>query len=255
MADARILTVVVSSPNDVKLERKAISKVIEEVDQEIAAERNLVLRGVLWEKDAHPGLDVDGAQGLLDKILQIKKCDIYIGILWNRFGTPTKDAKSGTEHEFRVAYETWKEKGRPEIMFYFCKRSFNPQTPDELAQRQQVLQFEEGFPGEGLSWKFKSITELKALVRKHLITFIQRNFPPKGQREQEEEQNLTTGRTVEELFDEYSNLLFNKVGRLYIFDEKEPREINRVFVEFNIMDRYHRPAINPGTVDTESKGR
>ena len=44
-------------------------------------------------------------------ILKIEDCDILICIFWKRLGTPTKkDGKTGTEHEFHLAYEAFKKK-------------------------------------------------------------------------------------------------------------------------------------------------
>jgi len=31
--------------------------------------------------------------------MQIADSDVVVGIFWKRFGTPTRDAQSGTEHE------------------------------------------------------------------------------------------------------------------------------------------------------------
>jgi hypothetical protein len=56
-----------------------------------------------WETDSRPGLHLDGPQGLVDERMQIDEADIVIGIFWKRFGTPTGDADSGTEHELRRA--------------------------------------------------------------------------------------------------------------------------------------------------------
>ena len=38
---------------------------------------------------------------------QIGKYDIFLGVMWRRFGTPTGVAESGTEEEFRRALELW----------------------------------------------------------------------------------------------------------------------------------------------------
>jgi hypothetical protein len=105
----------------VREEREALDKVIERVNSNVAAYLGLTLRTVRWETESYPGFHLDGPQGLIDKILKIEDSDILIGIFWKRFGTPTKDGKSGTEHEFYKAYEAWKKNGKPHIMMYFSK--------------------------------------------------------------------------------------------------------------------------------------
>ena len=101
-------------------------KVIEELNAGIAADRDLCLELSRWETDAYPGFHAEGPQGILDPILKIEDCDVLLGIFWKRFGTPTKDALSGTEYEIRTAIESFKKRGRPQIMIYFKETEFFP---------------------------------------------------------------------------------------------------------------------------------
>lgn len=94
----------VASPSDVQAERDALPAIVEELNRSIAADRGLRLELSRWE-NAYPGFHSEGPQGLIDPILHIEDCDLLIGIFWKRFGTQVKDAKSGTEHEFKLAYE------------------------------------------------------------------------------------------------------------------------------------------------------
>ena len=94
-----------------------------------------------WETDARPGLHLEGPQGLIDERMQISDADLVVGIFWKCFGTPNGDASSGTEHELRRAWEAWRERGRPDVMVYFCRRKGAPATSDEAEQWQRVLRF------------------------------------------------------------------------------------------------------------------
>jgi hypothetical protein len=163
----KLLRVVVASPSDVQAERNALPAVVEELNRSIAAERNLRLEITRWEQDAYAGFHIDGPQGLIDAILRIADCDIFIGIFWKRFGTPTKDAKSGTEHEFRRAYEAWQQKGRPQIMMYFNQRPYTPKSREETDQWGQVLDFQKNFPNEGLWWPYKGRARFAELSGTH----------------------------------------------------------------------------------------
>ena len=139
MHQADILRIVVASPGDVQAERDALRTVLEELDQGIALEHGLRLELARWETDAYPGFHPEGPQGLIDAILCIEDCDILIGIFWKRFGTPVQDANSGTEHEFRRAYDAWKQTRRPHIMVYFNQRAYTPKTREETDQWGQAL--------------------------------------------------------------------------------------------------------------------
>jgi len=94
------IKIVIASPNDVREEREALASIIERVNSNTAERLGLILRLGRWETDTYPGFHVDGPQGLVDSILKIEDCDILIGIFWKRFGTPTPDGKTGTEHGF-----------------------------------------------------------------------------------------------------------------------------------------------------------
>lgn len=177
----QVLRVVVASPSDVQAERKALSAVRDELNKGIAKERQVQIELFLWETDTHPGFHPDGPQGHIDGILPIQDCDVFLGVFWKRFGTPTKDARSGTEHEFRLAYKAWQKNRRPQIMVYFNQQAATPKTPEEAIQWSQVLQFQQDFPKEGLWWPYKTKAQFTKLVRDHLTQFLrqQHSLPSK----------------------------------------------------------------------------
>ena len=168
----RLLRIVVASPGDVQAERDVIPSVIDEINRNVAADRGLHLVLTRWETDAHPGFDSKGPQGLIDSILNITDCDLLIGIFWKRFGTSTTDGKTGTEHEFSLAHEAWKDKGVPQIFVYFSQRSYTPKSPAEAEQWKQVLEFKDRFPKEGLWWPYKGKPQFEKQVRNHLTNYI-----------------------------------------------------------------------------------
>jgi HEAT repeat protein len=175
MKQKTVIRLVVASPGDVRPERDLLAdSVIPELNQGIADDRNVVLELVRWETDAYPGFHLDGPQALIDDILQIQNCDILIGIFWKRFGTPTQDGTTGTEHEFLTAYKAWHEKGQPQIMMYFNQKPYTPQSSKEIQQSQKVLEFRENLPKEGLYWKYEDEAEFESLIRQHLSRVIKR---------------------------------------------------------------------------------
>ena len=177
MKQKRILRVVVASPGDVQAERDTLPAVIDELNRGIAAERNLLLELLRWETDAYPGFHPDGPQGLIDPVLKIKDCDILIGIFWRRFGPPTKDAQSGTEHEILSACAAWQKNRRPWIMVYFNQRRRTKKSKVEAAQWNQVLNFKRRFPKEGMWWEYTGEAQFEGLVRRHLTQYILRQHP------------------------------------------------------------------------------
>lgn len=74
---------------------------------------------------------------------QVGEYDIFVGIMWKRFGTPTGKADSGTEEEFHIAYRPWQENESVRILFYFCQSPFMPRRQSEMEQMGKVLAFKE----------------------------------------------------------------------------------------------------------------
>jgi len=170
-AQPRIFRIVVASPGDVNPERDVIASVIDEL-RGIAADRGLYLDLSRWETDAHPGFHPEGPQGMIDPILKITDCDLLIGIFWKRFGTPTADGKTGTEHEFNMAYEAWQKNRTPQIFVYFNQKPHTPKSKAETDQWGKVIEFKDKFPKEGLWWPYKGKADFEKLVRKHLMNYI-----------------------------------------------------------------------------------
>ncbi len=168
----RQFRIVLASPGDVASERDAVSRVVQELNRTVAPHVDHELRLSRWETDVAPGASPDGPQGLVDQRLQIGDADVLIGVFWRRFGTPTRDAGSGTEHEFRLAYESWKKTGRPRLMIYFSGKPYAPQIPEDVAQWSKVLDFKVNFPKEGLYWDYKSVSQFEALARVHLTQVV-----------------------------------------------------------------------------------
>ena len=173
----QILRIVVASPGDVQAERDAIEVVAAELNRTIADDRGLLFEISRWETDAYPGFHLQGPQALIDSVLRIEDCDLLIGIFWKRFGTPVLDAQSGTEHEFRTAYEAWKRNKHPQIMVYFNEKAYTPKSKAETDQWGQVLEFKREFPKEGLWWSYKGVSQFEKIVRNHLIQFIRQQKP------------------------------------------------------------------------------
>ncbi|MGA2008927.1 MAG: FxSxx-COOH system tetratricopeptide repeat protein [Solirubrobacteraceae bacterium] len=172
--NVELIRVVVLSPGDVAEERATVAVVVDELNRRVARSHGCLLSLWRWETDARAGLHIAGPQGLIDERMEIGESDIAIGIFWWRFGTPTGDARSGTEHELRRAWEAWRENHRPDVMVYFCEREGFPASKAEAEQLMQVMAFREELPREQLWWSYTTPVEFERLVRGHLEDVIVR---------------------------------------------------------------------------------
>ncbi len=164
----RKLRVFVASPRDVVEERRRLSPVIDELNRSVAKDKGLVLELIRWETHATP--DMGRSQEIISR--QISRYDIFIGIMWKRFGTHTGLTESGTQEEFNLAYRYWKKTGRPRIMFYFNQAPYTLRSIEEVEQVQKVLDFRKQLEQHGLIWEYNGADDLERTVREHLTSVI-----------------------------------------------------------------------------------
>jgi hypothetical protein len=172
----------VSSPGDVQRERSQLDKVVRELNNTLSAlvpERSLVLELWRWETDALREYG-DGPQEVITRQAPIAEFDIFIGIMWRRFGTPTMHGGSGTEEEFLAARETWRANRRPrEILFYFCQAPARPpKTEEDGQQLARVAEFREELGREGLIGEYSTHAGFADQVRPDLVRVISKILNP-----------------------------------------------------------------------------
>jgi hypothetical protein len=141
--------VFLASPGDVAAERQYVRKFFDEYNRHTAHIWNVEFKVVDWENYATIG--VGRPQELitgqtLEKYRQ--SLALVVGIMGQRFGSPTGKAESGTEEEFNWAMESHQATGFPEIKWFFRKvdrLDGLPADPAEaikaLEQWQKVLAF------------------------------------------------------------------------------------------------------------------
>lgn len=137
------LRIFAASPSDVTTERAKLETVVASL-KPTADYLGLTLEVVDWRAVVP---DAGRPQQIIFDQLKPTLWDIFVGILWHRFGTPPggqdpqtrKDYLSGTEEEFRVAYRLHKQFDKPRIVMYRCTRAI-PLDAD-FAQAQRVKDF------------------------------------------------------------------------------------------------------------------
>lgn len=138
MNDVRKIRVFLSSPSDVRLEREQAREVVAELGATAARELGLALETFGWERDAHPA--AGRQQAAINR--QVGAYDVFVGIMWRRYGTPSGAFASGTEEEFLAAYDEWRRTRSPKLMFYFCEAPpTGPEPADAAEQLERVRSF------------------------------------------------------------------------------------------------------------------
>lgn len=164
-----IVRVFLASPGDVSKERNKTEQVVSELNRSVAPQLGIMIELVRWE-DFVPGMGRP-EQVILEQA-DIEQCDVFIGILWNRFGTPTGHAESGTEEEFEVAYSCWQKNNKPRIMFYFCQNPSNLQTVQDIRQKEKVINFRSKLSKLGIYNEYNEAADFESLLRQNLTKHL-----------------------------------------------------------------------------------
>lgn len=181
--ESRRVRIFIASPSDVEQERDQLAKVVNSLNSTIAAvapEKRITLELVRYETHTYPGFSRDGAQGTIwDQLGDIGDYDIFIGVMWKRFGTPTPHAQSGTEEEFKKAYAALMGglKKLKHVIFYFCQEKIAiPRTRDEWEQLGKVITFKEELSGIGRVGEYTDRESFDEIVKSHLDQVLSRIF-------------------------------------------------------------------------------
>lgn len=166
--DATVLRVLIASPSDTSAYRQVIAEVIEEWNSLNAETDAIILLTVRWERDATPEMG-DRPQGIINRQL-VETSDVLVGVFWNRLGTPTSEAESGTAEEI----ERFNDAGKPALL-YFSHEAVSPDLvePEQLAR---VREFRKRVAERALLVDFGSEEDLRRRAMVDLTRTIRNRF-------------------------------------------------------------------------------
>ncbi len=165
-----------ASPSDMATERAKLSAIVDSL-KPLAEDRGLMLEVVDW-RIVVP--DAGRPQQVIFDQLKPTTWDIFIGILWHRFGTRTgaansatqKEYLSGTEEEFMTAYRLWQQFQQPRIMMYRCSRDIptNALDPDQFKRVNEFFAQFDPIKGKhpALYQTFDTLGDFERLLRDNL---------------------------------------------------------------------------------------
>ena len=167
---AEIYKCFIASPSDTSKERDACDEVFNEINKTIGDRFKFRIESVRWEKDARPQFG-KSPQDVINKQL-LNDIQLFIGIMFTKFGTPTDNAGSGTEEEFCWAYDEFEKGHDIEIMFYFNDEEISPSNINH-EQAGKVKKFKDLISEKGgLYLQYKGVDDFKSKIRTHLMKFF-----------------------------------------------------------------------------------
>ena len=167
-----VWTIFVASPSDVTEERDALERVVADVNRLLSAQFEARFELIRWERDVSPAYGKD-PQALVNEQTP-RDYDIFIGVWWNRIGTPTARARSGTLEEFHEAKN--RHDADPEsvtLMLYFKTVPPTDMSDFDPDQYKAVQEFKAEVRGQAIYGEFPTATMFESSVREHLIRWLQ----------------------------------------------------------------------------------
>lgn len=162
-----ILTIFLASPRDLAEERKIVSETVSRVNKVLSRRVGWSIDLLGWE-DTLPG--GSRPQELINK--DVDSCELFLGILWRRWGLETGKYSSGFEEEFDRVQERRKKTGSPEIWLFF-KAIDEDSVKDPGDQLKRVLRFKnEQIQNKELMFKeFKNTEDWVKVIYDDLLQY------------------------------------------------------------------------------------
>jgi tetratricopeptide (TPR) repeat protein len=177
--------VFVSSPGDLGPERLLVARVCRRIGRSM----DVPIQILLWEGggDVEPGVPAfrpsvtsGGPQAVIDRRVweELGGYDVYLGMIWQRMGTPTGDYRSGTEAEYRSAVQWHKETGRPSSILFYRKMTDPPMSEIDPEQLRRALEFVGELESTaGLVQRFSNQNELEEHLHSHIPEGVRKVMP------------------------------------------------------------------------------
>ncbi len=159
-------------PSDVAKEIAIAQDVVTQWNLHHGEARGFWIKHQHWSSDSHPEMG-DRPQAIINRQM-IDDSDIIVAIFWQRFGSPTGVADSGTEEEIRRASRLGKK-----VMVYFSDLE-SVAGPADLAQARMLADFRRNLreKRQGLYGTFSSRDQFRNDFARNLAHAINVLRPP-----------------------------------------------------------------------------
>lgn len=162
------LTVFLASPNDLQEERRIVRNSVDRVNKNLSRKVGWYIELLGWE-DTLPG--GTRPQSLINK--DVDSCQLFLGILWRRWGQETGKYSSGFEEEFLRAQERRSKTGSPELWLFF-KEVDEESAKDPGDQLKKVLNFKSELTrSKALLFKeFSKTSDWETVIFDNLLQYV-----------------------------------------------------------------------------------
>jgi len=168
-----LIKIFLASPGDVQMERNYVKEVVATINRTVAQDKNVRLE-VKCSENAYPGYGKDGQAIINEQIGKMSEYGLFILIMKDRFGSPTKRYASGTVEEFKLARKAHEEKGQPDIWFYSGPMKQDVKKKEDKQQQAKVKGFKTRYINNrfGLLKNYKNSSDFKNQLHEQLTLWL-----------------------------------------------------------------------------------
>lgn len=157
----RKFKVFIGSPTDTKCEREVIDEVIDQINKTLGRERNILVEAFKWEKNVIPDIG-NTPQDVINK--QGEGFDIFVGLMWNKYGIKGANGMSPSEEEYDIAYKSYKNGGSCKRILYFCNQAPIKPMDIDVNQITYIREFHNRLTKDGVFYKsYNGIDDFKGV--------------------------------------------------------------------------------------------
>ncbi|BDU25283.1 DUF4062 domain-containing protein [Flavobacterium sp. GSB-24] len=162
-------SIFLASPSDLEEERFAVEEVVSELNLTYSPANNIVIELLKWETHSAPGISNFHPQKIITEDIG-NDYDLFLGMIWKKFGTRTDESGSGTQEEFNNAIKKYNtDNNSVQILFYFknaVPKTINEIDPEELIK---IREFKKSLQEQKLLYsEFNSVDDFKNYLRIHI---------------------------------------------------------------------------------------
>jgi len=165
----RVFYIFLASPGDLQDERFAVKQVVDKLNQ-------LYGRTIAWQVELLAWEDTLPEHGARPQEIinrEVDQCDLFIGMLWRRWGSPTGQFSSGFEEEFERARGRFQREKKPGIWLFFKKVDLEQlDDPGEVLSKVIGFRRTRETAKDTLYKEFSDKQDLKDQIEQYLVRHI-----------------------------------------------------------------------------------
>lgn len=230
----KLFKIFLASPGDTSDERLIAEDVVDEINKSVGSRDNFMLELLKWEHDTYPTMAEYSQQAINEQMGG--DFQIFVGIMWKKFGTPTQQAESGTEEEFELAYKRYSEKKDIQIMFYFNSAPI-PNDADFM-QAQKVKDFKKKLQGLGAYYfSYDSVRGFEKQLRMDLTRYVKDNLKKSNEETAPaEESTISTKRQIIPEIKESFQFFLNDLEAIFAHSKVDKLTLEDIYIAPDLKD-------------------